>query len=98
MVKPPSSQNTHNAPSKPVVWEQRNSAMETTNEPEKQLNALHTAQDKDVLRCSGEIKLGKAQANTHLHRFTGKVLRNQLTQRCPFISPLHQPDGQFLYH
>lgn len=80
---PPSSQNTHNAPSKPVVWEQR---MATMNEPEKQSNGLHNAQEKDVLPCSREIKLGKAQVNTHLHRFTGKVLHNQLTQHCPFMS------------
>lgn len=45
---PPSSQNTHNAPSKPIVSEQRNCAMEKGDEPEKQWNALHTTQDKDV--------------------------------------------------
>lgn len=47
-VMPPSSQNTHNAPSKPIASEQRNSAMATGDEPEKQSNALHTTQDKDV--------------------------------------------------
>lgn len=68
--------------------------MATGNEPEKQLNALHTTQDKDVFTVQWEMKLGKAQANTHLHRFTGGELCNQFTQRS-FISSPQQPDGQF---
>lgn len=61
-----------------ACWEQRNWEQGMSLRNSRILYTLHKT--RRFLPCSGEMKLGKAQANTRLHRFTDKELHNQLTQ------------------